>query len=594
MTVKQVLLASAALVVASGAGTLGLTGTDRNETPPFIAPLALNQAVCSSVDGRASRKATFLRLGYAMAQSADDVTELDDLAPDTIATVAYRISTSSEEAQEWFDRGLAYTFGFNHAAAIEAFKRAQAADPDCAMCYWGEAFAWGPNINAPMVDEAVQPAFDASRRALQLRSGASPTEIALIEAVVARYAAGPRADRSSLDAAFADKMEDASRAFPEDNLVAVIAAEANMDTQAWAYWDATGRVPEGRTSRTVELLEGVMDRNPDYPPAIHLYIHITEASTDPFRAAEYADRLAGLTPDLGHLVHMPSHTYFRIGRWEQSLEHNIKAVAIDQQFLATHDASPLYEFGYFTHNIHFALTSAQTGGDRTTALDMAAMLDAKLPIEMAATQAWIQPIKAAPYYAMVQFADPQDILALPDPGDSLPYLKGAWHYARGEALARLGRTAEARAEADQLGALMTVDHTALEEGGVPAIGVLDLSRHTVLARAAAAEGDYETAISHMEEAVALQEGFPYTEPPYWYYPAKQTLAAMVLRAGDGERAEQLFTETLVYSPNNAYAYYGLAEAYRAQGDRRAGRYAKRLYRDAWLGGREYRPSVERL
>ncbi|MEO1405794.1 MAG: tetratricopeptide repeat protein, partial [Pseudomonadota bacterium] len=118
--------------------------------------------------------------------------------------------------------------------------------------------------------------------------------------------------------------------------------------------------------------------------------------------------------------------------------------------------------------------------------------------------------------------------------------------------------------------------------------------HTVLARAAAAEGDYETAISHMEEAVALQEGFPYTEPPYWYYPAKQTLAAMVLRAGDGERAEQLFTETLVYSPNNAYAYYGLAEAHRAQGDRRAGRYAKRLYRDAWLGGREYRPSVERL
>ncbi|MEO1406747.1 MAG: hypothetical protein AAFV54_09695, partial [Pseudomonadota bacterium] len=162
MTVKQVLLASAALVVASGAGTLGLTGTDRNETPPFIAPLALNQAVCSSVDGRASRKATFMRLGYAMAQSADHVTELDDLAPDTIATVAYRISTSSEEAQEWFDRGLAYTFGFNHAAAIEAFKRAQAADPDCAMCYWGEAFAWGPNINAPMVDEAVQPAFDAS------------------------------------------------------------------------------------------------------------------------------------------------------------------------------------------------------------------------------------------------------------------------------------------------------------------------------------------------------------------------------------------------------------------------------------------------
>ncbi|MEM6412138.1 MAG: hypothetical protein AAF683_11450 [Pseudomonadota bacterium] len=594
MKIKTILITGVAVAALSGIGTLTIPGQEQQNSPPFISPLLMNQAMCSSVDGRASRKATFVRLGYAMAQDAIVIAELGDLAPDTLEVISYRISTNSEEAQDWFNRGLAYTFGFNHTAAIGAFKQAQAADPQCAMCYWGEAFAWGPNINAPMVEEAVEPAYAAAAKALEYRDRASATERALIDAVNARYLADPQDDRSGLDAAFADAMDAVAVAAPEDDLVAVIAAEANMDTQAWAYWDATGRLPEGRTARTIELLEGVLDRNPDYPPAIHLYIHITEASSDPFRAAQYADRLAELAPDLGHLVHMPSHTYFRIGRWEQSLERNIEAVAADQAFLSAHNASPLYEFGYFTHNIHFALTSAQMGGDRTTALEMAALLDSKLPSEMAATQPWIQPIKAAPYYSTVQFADPQTILALPDPGEALPYLKGAWHYARGEALSRLGRTGEARMEAQRLEALMGADLAALEEGGVPAIGVLNLSRHTVLARAAAADGDFDTAVDHMEEAVALQESFPYTEPPYWYYPAKQTLAAMVLRSGDGERAEQLFTETLVYSPNNAYAYYGLAEAYRAQGDRRAGRYARRLYRDAWLGGRDYRPGLERL
>ncbi|MEM9669408.1 MAG: hypothetical protein AAF950_10830 [Pseudomonadota bacterium] len=593
MIYKYLLMTGAAALVIGAAGTIDFA-SQTDSAPPFIDPLIMNQAVCSSSDERQSRKAAFMRIGYAVAQSTEGEVVLDDLAPDTLESVAYEISTKSPEAQDWFNRGLAYTFNFNHAAAIEAFKRGQASDPDCAMCYWGEAFALGPNINAPMIEDANEPAFNASRKAFQLRSNAGETERQLIEAMMARYATGPRADRTSLDQAFADAMEEVSRAVPEDDLVTVIAAEANMDTQAWAYWDSTGRLPEGRTARTIELLEGVMARRSDYPPAIHLYIHITEASTDPFRAAKYADALAAEVPDLGHLVHMPSHTYFRIGRWQQSLDHNIEAVAADEAFLAAHEASPLYEFGYFTHNIHFAMTSAQMGGDRETALKMARMLDEKLPIAMASTQPWIQPIKAAPYYALVQFAEPQAILAMPDPGDALPFLQGAWHYARGEALARLGRLEDARAEAAHLETLKAADLSGLEDGGVPASGVLDLSRHTVLARIAAAEDDFDTAIAHMEEAVALQESFPYTEPPYWYYPAKQTLAAMVLRSGDGERAEQLFTETLVYSPNNTYAYFGLAAAYRAQGDRRAGRYAKRLHRDAWLGGRREKPELDYL
>lgn len=592
---RKLLLAGAAILALGGvAGSSLVSPTTQTNTAPFIDPYVLNKSFCGGNDPLLSRKAAFMRMGQAMAQTVDGNAPGTAITPETLAAISYDITTSSPEAQAAFNRGLAHTFGFNHAAAIEAFKQGQAADPNCAMCYWGEAFAYGPNINAPMDDASVAPAYAAALKTMGMISNVTRTEQMLVRAMGLRYTPEPVADRARLDAAFADSMEGVARAFPEDNLVAVIAAEANMDTQAWAYWDATGRLAEGRTARTIELLEGTLARKPDYPPAIHLYIHITEASSDPYRAAAHADKLAGLVPDLGHLVHMPSHTYFRIGRWEESLQNNIAAVAIDEAFLANNTASPLYEFGYYTHNIHFALTSAMMGGDGKTALQMASLLDSKLPLEMASAQAWIQPIKAAPYYAMVQFADADDILAMPDPGNSLPYLRAAWHYARGEAYAQLGQADEARAEAAAITTLMSADLSALEDGGVPATGILDVSRQTVLARAAASEGDMQAAIAHMETAVALQDSFPYTEPPYWYYPARQTLAAMVLRAGDGERAEQLFMETLVKSPNNAYAYYGLARAFNAQGDRRATRYANRLYRDAWLGKRRDKPKLTEL
>lgn len=592
---RSILLTGAAALVLGGTAiTLpNLTNTDEG-TAPFIDPYVLSRSACGANDPLISRKATFMRLGYAMAQTNDVVPVSPAISPATLQMVGYPISTQSAEAQAAFNRGLAYTFGFNHGAAILEFQKAQAADPNCAMCYWGEAFAYGPNINAPMDPDAYAPAHVAITKAMGLISDAPRQEQMLVRALGMRYVPEPVADRAHLDAAFADLMDSTAQAFPEDDLIAVIAAEANMDTQPWVYWDATGRAPEGRTARTMQLIEGVLARNPTYPPAIHLYIHITEASSDPYRAAPYADQLAGLTPDIGHLVHMPSHTYYRIGRWEQSLDHNIQAIAADAAFIDANDASPFYQFGYFTHNIHFALTSALTGGAGETALEMAALLDEKLPLPVARDIPFSQPIKAAPLYAYAMFAETDDILALPAPGADVPFLQAAWHYARGEALARDGRLEDAKAEADAITALTATDLTGLTDLGIPAPQIIAISHLTVEARIAAARGDLNMAISLMEQVVALQDALPYMEPPYWYYPAKQTLAAMVLASGDGERAEQLFMETLVYSPNNAYAYYGLAESYKAQGQRRAARYAKRLYKDAWLGGRRDKPKVERL
>lgn len=599
MTGKLKLMAGAAAgaLIFAGVG-VGVSTIENGETEaaPFIHPLALARALCGNGDdAMAQRRRFFVRAATAYADlKAPEIKPSNELNP-TLGEISYAVTTNNPEAQAWFNQGLSYTYNFNHGEAINAFRRAQEADPDCAMCYWGEAFAYGPNINAPMPDEAVAPAWAALDKANAAKDKASEKEQALIDALNYRYEAKPVADRSKLDNAFADAMDAVALQYADDDFIAALAAEANMDTQPWEYWADGGRTPLGRTARTVSLLEGVLARNPLHTASIHLYIHITEASQDPYRALEHADRLADLTPGLGHLIHMPTHTYYRIGHFKKSLAHNIVAVAADQAFVDNSDASIMYEFGYFTHNIHFALTSAQMAGDAETALQMAKMLDEKLPVEMAAAAPFVQPIKAAPYYAMVQFADPAEILALEKPSDDFPFLQVAWHYARGEALAKMGNVDGAHGEAEQMAAIIAEgDFSPLAETNVPTFDILNIARLTVTARAAAADGDLDTAVEAMEEAVAIQDQIFYMEPPFWYYPSKQTLASMVLQNGQAERAEALFLEALTESPNNAFVLYGLSETYKRQGDKNGAKYAGGLFKDAWLGGRKARPALNRL
>ncbi len=596
MKLKLLLGAAAGAIVLGGVTMTVAPNLQDEARAPFMHPLMIVRSLCGKGgDELAKRRAFFVRAARAYAEATDEAAPGADALRPALAEISYEISTNDPEAQAWFNQGLAFTYGFNHEEAIKSFRRAQSIDPECAMCFWGEAFAYGPNINAPMGDDAVAPAFAAIEKALARREHASEKEQALINALGYRYEPKPIADRSKLDNAFADAMDDVASQYPDDDFIAALAAEANMDTQAWDYWADGGRIAKGRTARTVSLLEGVLARNPEHTAAIHLYIHITEASRDPFRAADHADRLAELTPGLGHLIHMPSHTYYRIGRFKESLAHNIVAVEADAAYLDSADASVLYEYGYYTHNIHFAMTSAQMAGDAGTALTMAARLNEKLPIEMAAAAPWVQPIKAAPYYAMVQYGDPADIIALADPGDEMPFLHGAWHYARGEAYAKLGDAEKAMGEAEAISKVIAeMDLSDLTNGGVPALDILNIARLTIIARLSAGEGDFDTAIEAMEEAVALQDAIAYTEPPYWYYPAKQTLASILLQAGKAERAEQLFLESLTESPNNAWVLYGLSESYKAQGDKNGAKYANALFKEAWLGDKKSKPTLAQL
>ncbi|HNS85275.1 MAG TPA: hypothetical protein PKH09_00150 [Parvularculaceae bacterium] len=585
--------AAAALTVGFG----GFEIAKKDEGVPFVNPLSIVRSACGKDPAAAlKRRIYFQSIGAAYAATLSDDPSAADPAEARMRPVpgiGYDVTTTNDKAQSYFDAGLAHMWNFNHGEAVNEFKAAQAEDPDCAMCYWAEAFALGPNINAPMSEEAVAPAYAAIQKALSLKDKASEKERALIAALAKRYSKAPPADRSALDAAFADAMDKVANAYPDDDFILSLAAEANMDTQPWDYWLADGRTPKGRADRTLSLIETVLARHPNYQPAIHLYIHMTEATTNPYRAEKYADDLARLSPTLGHLIHMPSHTYARVGRFKDSIETNLNAVAADETFLDNSDPSPLYQYGYYVHNVHFVMTSAQMAGDKETALAMAKKLDAKLPAEMAVAVPFAQPIKVAPYFAMVQFAEPQEILALEAPGEEVPFMQAAWHYARGEAFAMMGDAGKARSEAEAISDILAnADLSGLVENLVPAPDVLKIEYLTVTARAAAADGDLDTAIEAMEEAVATQEGLNYTEPPYWYYPAKQTLAAFVLRKGEVERAEQLFIETLAELPNNGWSYVGLAEAYKAQGDKNARKYAESLMKAAWIG--KQKPTLDRL
>lgn len=501
--------------------------------------------------------------------------------------VNYRITTASELAQSYFNQGLMLAYAFNHSEAQRAFRKAQKLDPDCAMCFWGEALVLGPNINLPMQADAVAPAFAAAGKARLLASRTTVREQALIAALSTRYVEDAKADRAPLDAAYASAMEQVAAQFPDDDEIAVLYAEAVMDLSPWNYWQPGGRAPNPQSSPIVPTLERVLARAPSHPGAIHYYIHAVEASDRPERAEPYADRLRGAVPGSGHLVHMPSHIYYRVGRYLDALADNKMAAEVDEKYLAASNAPmSVYRLGYYPHNVHFVLASAQMAGDGPAVIAAAEKLRGLIPDEVARGLALVQPVKAAPYFAHALFSPPATILALPDPGDTIVYVKAMWHYARGIAYVAQGDLTAAKAEANAIAALEAGDLSVLKASGVPAGDLLALARAVIEARIAQRQGDKATAIARFERAAALQDGLTYMEPPYWYYPVRQSLAVALMQAGRFDEAEAQFQRALQRAPNNGWSWYGLAELYRARGNAdQASRMEADLAR-IWIGDRQ--------
>jgi tetratricopeptide (TPR) repeat protein len=577
------------LLISAAAAALALTISAAPVAPANGAGQSLFAALCAQGQGQSAlqvRLASMLSMAEAYAQTLPGDMNAPPPLVAGLGNAHLPITTSVPLTQEYFDQGVRYLHAFNHAEAIRAFRHAQRLDPNCAMCFWGEAFAYGPNINAPMPASDNDAAYAAMRRAHELRAGATPIEQAFIEALQTRYARTAPQDRSRLDAAFADAMTRAADRFPDNDLMQILAAEAAMDTQPWDYWQPGGRETKGRAGDAIRRVETVLARSPDNSGAIHLYIHLAEASANPWRSEAAAERLGRTAPQAGHLVHMPGHIYYRVGRFRDSIRANIEAVEADERYIASADPSPMYRYGYYPHNVHFVLTSAAMGGEGRLALEYADKLDEAVPMEMAQAVVLAQPVKASPWFARAQFADPQSVLAASEPPAGVAYVTGAWRYARGEALIRLGRIPEARAEIEALQALIqTGDFTALNAGGVPAQDILGVYRRLLLGRAFMAERNYPAAIAELRQAVEAQARVPYTEPPYIYYPIRRTLGAAYLLNNQPAVAEMEFLQTLIDSPSDAYAYWGLSQARRMRGDRAGASAARQMFNAAFLGQR---------
>src|SRR5215470_5151773 len=589
-------LASPIAVLTGGfalLATAGLAASGRAPAAPQTFDPVLDGALCApSADTGRRLLSYYQKLAQATetkpfpptATGADDPGG-DAPLYDNLGSLSYPITTKSPLAQRYFDQGLRLAYGFNHAEARRAFRTAKKHDPDCAMCAWGEALVLGPNINAPMEADAVAPAMAAVGKAQERAPSASAREQALIKAVAERYSSDAKAERRALDTAYADAMGAASAAFPEDDTIRVLHAEAMMDLSPWDYWEAGGAKPKGRTAEIVSTLEAVLARSPDHSGAIHYYIHMVEASDAPARAREPASRLAGTMPGAGHLVHMPFHIYYRIGEYKSAVDANKAAVTIDEAYIAQAKPSGIYPQAYYPHNVHSLMASAQMAGDGASAIAAAEKLAHIVTADAARSFPMAQPVAAAHYYAHAQFSPPATVLALAGPGDGLPFVEAMWHYARGVAYAADKNIPAARAEAEAIARLKASDFSALTAGGIPAPDVLDLARTVVEGRTALAEGQLPAARSAFEQAVAIQDKLNYSEPPYWYYPVGQSLGAVLLRLGELNAAEDAFRASLVRAPNNGWALYGLSEVYRRMGRTDAAADIARRLDAAWVGDR---------
>ncbi len=507
-----------------------------------------------------------------------------------LGKIHHPISTESPQAQRYFDQGLALSFGFNHDAAIDAFREAARLQPNCAICWWGIAFAYGPNINAPMGPDGAREAWRAAQQARRFVKHASPVEAEYIEAIQLRYSedadatagASGAENRRALDEAFAKAMGEIARRHPDDADAQALYAESLLDLSPWNYWQDDGS-PREFTMNAAATIEAALARNPDHTGALHYKIHLYERF-EPEKAEEAADRLATQAPDAGHLVHMPAHIYYRLGRYEDSARINEAAAASDVAFFSWCRAPAAYAALYYPHNLHFLWASHMIEGNSDAAMTAARRLVAQIPVDMLPTFPFLEDFLAVPYYTQARFGRWDEILGEARPPADQRFVTAMWHYARGLAYARSGKAGEAQAEYAALAAI-AADETLAEMGydtsGGTAGQRFDVAQRHLAGEIAAARGDRKKAVAELEAGIAIQDAMPYAEPPPFYLPLRQALGAVLLAQRRADDAERVYLEDLRRYPRNGWSLFGLSKSYAAQGKRAQAKATLEGFHNAW-------------
>ena len=502
-----------------------------------------------------------------------------------LGTWHHAVTTSSPEAQRYFDQGLLLAYGFNHAQAIASFTEATRLDPRCAMAWWGIALAYGPNINFPMDSTAERPAWEALQAAQALAPSVGESEQAYIRALARRYAdpdAPARPARAAMDSAYAQAMRELWTRFPADADAGALCAESLMDLNPWNFWTLDGKANPG-TDEIVATLEAVLRLAPDQPGANHFYIHAVEASRTPERAVPAAERLGALVPEAGHLVHMPGHIWSRIGRHADSEAANVRAARVDSLYVARFQPEGLYPMMYYPHNVHFIWSAACMGGRSAAALGAARRLEPMVPLEMLRQMPVLEFVSPTVYYTLVRFGRWTEMLAEPAPPADLRFTRGMWHWARGLALTATSKLPEARAARDSVRAIAAALPADAMVSFNSAPALLRLAGHLLDGEMAAKRGRTDDAVRHFRAAMAEESALHYDEPPGWFLPVRQRLGATLLAAGRTAEAEAAYREDLVINPENGWSLGGLARCLRARKADAEAAAVETRFRAAWAG-----------
>ena len=500
---------------------------------------------------------------------------------DDLGTLHHAITAKSPMAQQYFDQGLRLTYGFNHDEAVKSFKEGVRHDSTCAMCYWGIAYALGPNINLPMDTSAMKPAYEASMHALKYAPSVTPKERAYIEALTKRYSPEPISNRAPLDSAWAVAIGKVSRRYPADDDAAALYAEALMDLRPWNYWTNGGTPKAPSTLEALRVLEPVVKRNPGHPGACHYYIHAIEASNDADKALACAERLGKAMPGAGHLVHMPTHIYIRLGKWDVAADRNVHAVHADEQYISERQPTGVYPMAYYPHNYHMMWYALNMLGRGDDALKAARGVVKNVSVDVVRQVPPLEYFSPTVLYTLARFSRWDDILKEPAPPKDLRYTTAIRHYVRG--LAYTGK--------DQLGSA-AIEHgrlvaTAKEIPADAAANLNSVQSLLVIARnhlegeMAARKGHPDQAVKHLRNAVAAEDELTYDEPPPWYLPMRQRLGMVLLQAGKPAEAEKAFREDLIRRPENGWSLRGLSQSLTAQKKTQEASAVDARFRKAW-------------